>query len=144
MNIQFLQQLNELIIEADADDSNIMNNVDNEGFLTSRDVEHVKVFVSNAINASRKQRLEQMRASFNQHREQENNRISSSSRSRPPAEMLVDIVKAMQNTDRVPKGLLLAFREQNTNQAASEEDIKKIWESLYQLGLINDEGNQEE
>ena len=58
--------------------------------------------------------------------------------------MLGDIVQAMQGSEHVPNGLLIAFREQSANQAASEEDIKEIWESLYQLGLIEIKEKPEE
>ena len=44
-------------------------------------------------------------------------------------------MEAMQNQEKVPKGIILAFREQGQN--GSEDDIKEIWQNLVELGLID-------
>jgi len=144
MSIRFLQHINDLIIEADIDETEILALVGQDGFLTAQEIEDVKTFIHDAIADNRKARLDQVKADFIRNRAQESKRLADTKRNRSLSDMLGDIVKAMQNTDRVPEGILLAFREQSTNQAASEQDIREIWESLLQLGLIDIEGNQDE
>lgn len=144
MNTLFFKQINELIIEADFEDDNITASIGEEGFPTADEILQIKGFVSEAIDESRKLRLERIKASFNQNRENKSKKMTSVQVGRSLQEMLGDIVKAMQSPEQVPNGLLIAFREQSANQAASEEDIKEIWESLYQLGLIDIDGKPEE
>ena len=144
MSIRFLQHINDLIIETDTDESEILALVGQDGFLTAQEIEDVKTFIQDAIADNRKARLDQVKADFIRNRAQASKKLADTKRDRSLSDMLGDIVKAMQNTDRVPEGILLAFREQSTNQAASEQDIRDIWESLLQLGLIDIEGNQEE
>ncbi len=144
MNTGFLKQINELIIEADFEDNDITASIGKEGFPTIDEILRIKAFVSKAIDESRKLRFERIKASFNRNRENKSKKMTSVQASRSLQEMLGDIVKAMQNQEQVPNGLLIAFREQSANQAASKEDIKEIWESLYQLGLIDIDGKQEE
>lgn len=144
MSIRFLQHINDLIIETDTDETEILALVGQDGFLTAQEIEDVKTFIQDAIADNRKARLDQVKADFIRNRAQANKKLADTKRDRSLSDMLGDIVKAIQNTDRVPEGILLAFREQSTNQAASEQDIREIWESLLQLGLIDIEGNQEE
>ena len=65
----FFNQINELIIEADFEDNNITASIGEEGFPTADEIFRIKGFVSKSIDESRKLRLERIKASFNQNRE---------------------------------------------------------------------------
>lgn len=143
MSIQLLREMNELVIEADIErpDNEILSLLGLNGFPTFGQLSELQAALSNAITLNRAERLNRAKSEFSKHFE-DSKRKFISSRSLSMMDMLQDIVKAMQDPNKVPEGLLLAFREQSQNQEASEDDIREIWESFARLGLIDpDEKN---
>ncbi len=125
MSINLLREINELVVEADIEqpDNEILSRLGLYGF------------------PNRAQRLNQAKLEYRKRLDDSERKVISS-RSLSLADMLQDIVKAMHNPNKVPEGLLVAFREQSQNQEASEDDIREIWESFARLGLIaTDEKN---
>ena len=137
MSIKLLREINELVIEADIErpDNEILSHLGLNGFPTLSQLSELQTALSNAITLNRNERLNRARSGFSRHLE-DSKRKFISSRSLSMADMLQDIVKAMQDPNKVPEGLLVAFREQSQNQEASEDDIREIWESYARLGLI--------
>lgn len=137
MSIKLLREINELFIEAEIErpDNEILSLLGFNGFPTLNQLSGLQNALSNAITLNRTKRLNQAKSEFSKHIE-DSNRQFISSRSLSMGNMLQDIVKAMQDTNKVPEGLLFAFREQSQNKEASEDDIREIWESFVRLGLI--------
>ena len=136
MRIEFLKEINELIIDSTLDESDevVLGSIGKANYPTIQDIESAKLTVNKAIASFNKEKLENKRAEFEAHKaSQMEQDLSSNSKTIP--QMLGDIVAALRNEDKVPEGLLLAFREQS--QGGSEEDLKELWISLVQLGLID-------
>lgn len=143
MSINLLREINELVVEADIEqpDNEILSRLGLYGFPTLSQLSEIQTALSNAIIVNRAERLNQAKLEYRKRLDDSERRVISS-RSLSLADMLQDIVKAMHNPNKVPEGLLVAFREQSQNQEASEDDIREIWESFARLGLIaTDEKN---
>ena len=137
MSINLLREINELVVEADIEqpDNEILARLGLYGFPTLSQLSELQTALSNAITVNRAERLNRAKLEYRRRLDDSKRRVISS-HSLSLADMLQDIVKAMHNTNKVPEGLLVAFREQSRNQEASEDDIRKIWESFARLGLI--------
>ncbi|RDL44150.1 hypothetical protein DN730_10985 [Marinomonas piezotolerans] len=143
MSMKLLREINELVIEADIEqsDKEILARLGLNGFPTHSQLLVLQTALSDAITHNRTERLSRAKLGFSRHLE-DSKRKSIFSLGLTMADMLQDIVKVMQDSNKVPKGLLVAFREQSQNQEASEDDIREIWESFARLGLIDpDEKN---
>jgi len=137
MSINLLREINELVVEADIEqpDNEILARLGLYGFPTLSQLSELQTALSNAITVNRAERLNRAKLEYRRRLDDSKRRVISS-HSLSLADMLQDIVKAMHNTNKVPEGLLVAFREQSRNQEASEDDIREIWESFARLGLI--------
>ena len=136
MTLAFIKQINEYVIDAtlEASEKEILASVSSKGYPTQQDIYRARAAITQAVKEQRQNRLSQEKASFQAYKhEQQSTQESPLNRSIP--EMLSDIVAAMHNTDKVPKGIILAFREQG--QGGSESDIVQIWQDLVELGLID-------
>ena len=138
MTISFLRTINEMIIDAvmEADSKDIKSNIGTQGFPTESEIDDVKANIAAAVQRARQARLAEKKAAFESHKHSLMNRSSESAallRSVP--EMLSDIVTALNNPTAVPKGILVAFREQG--EGGNDEDIRKIWLDLVDLGLVD-------
>jgi len=136
MSLEFIKQMNEYVIDAtmtqsDEDILSTVGKYDAPGWDTIRAAHSI---VIQAVIDSRQSRLEKKKSEFLAAKEHQKSALKLFSVNKTVPEMLADIVKAMQNKEKVPDGLLMAFREQGQN--GSEDDIKDIWQSLVQLGLI--------
>lgn len=138
MSLRLLQELNHLIIEGDIEqsDEDVLAQLGRNGFPSLSQLTALQASLSQAISYSRAERLASAKSAFNQHLV-DSKKAFLSFRNLSMSDMLQDIVQAMQNSEKVPDGLLMAFREQSQNQEASEDDIREIWESFVRLGLID-------
>lgn len=136
MTLAFIKQINEYVIDAtiEASDEEILSAIGDSGYPSQKDIHHARTLITQAVKEQRQYRLDQKKAAFQAYR-QEQKCAQSPPPKRSIPEMLSDIVAAMQNKDKVPEGIILAFREQG--QDGGEDDIKKIWQNLVELGLIN-------
>lgn len=140
MSREFLKQINEYVIESylEASDIDILSMVDSPDYPSSEDISTASQIIRQAIQEDKRKRLEKKKAEFAAYKiRQETTDETLSHRSLDI--MISDIVAAMQNTDAIPKGILVAFREQQEH--ASDEDIAQIWQSLVKLGLIDPNDN---
>jgi len=140
MTQAFINQINEYVIDAtlEASDEEIFATIGDVGYPSKQDIHQARATITQAVKEQRQYRLFQKKAAFQAYKqEQKNIRLIPLKRS--IAEMLSDIVAAMQNKDKVPKGIILAFREQG--QDGSENDIVEIWQNLMELGLIDPNAN---
>ncbi|WP_299194784.1 hypothetical protein [uncultured Amphritea sp.] len=141
MTLAFIKQINEYVIDAtlEANDEEILACVGSDGYPSLRDIHRAQAMIKQTIKEQRQYRLSQQRAAFQVYKQEQKAALNISPKRSIP-EMLSDIVAAMQNENKVPEGLILAFREQG--QGGSEDDIVKIWQNLVELGLIdpNDTG----
>ena len=137
MNLEFIKQINEYVIEAilETDDHESLALIDQTNWPSKIDINNAKAVISQKIAARQKQILIQKRAEFQAYKIVKKNFQETQKPNRTVTEMLSDIVKSMQNKDTLPEGLLMAFREQG--QGGSDDDIKKIWKKLVDLGVIN-------
>ncbi|TNE75241.1 MAG: hypothetical protein EP334_10675 [Gammaproteobacteria bacterium] len=142
MNLEFVKQINEYVIESllEATDEDILSNVGSPNYPTSEDITTASQLIQQAIQEDKRKRLEQKKAEFAAYN------ISKEITSkvllrRPITNMIADIVAAMQNTNEIPEGVLVAFREQQED--ASDEDIALIWQNLVELGLIDPNDNDQ-
>ena len=137
MNLEFIKQVNEYVIEAilDTNDHETLALIDQTNWPSQIDVDNAKAVISQKIATRQKQILTQKRAEFQAYKIDKKNFQETQKPNRTVTEMLSDIVKSMQNKDTLPEGLLMAFREQG--QGGSDDDIKKIWKKLVDLGVIN-------
>lgn len=136
MTLTFIKQINEYVIDAtiEASDEEIMAYVGSDGYPSQQDIHIAREMITQAVKEQRQYRLSQQKAAFQVYKqEQKISQNVTPKRSIP--EMLSDIVAAMQNQDKVPEGIVLAFREQG--QDGSEDDIVEIWKNLVELGLID-------
>ncbi|MEW7974777.1 MAG: hypothetical protein AB2821_14975 [Candidatus Thiodiazotropha endolucinida] len=142
MTLAFIKQLNEYVIEAtiEASDEEILARIGNEGYPSQQDIHQARDLITQAVKEQRQNRLSQQRAAFEVYK-QEQNTTKNITAKRSVPEMLSEIVAAMQNKDKVPEGILLAFREQSQN--GSEDDIANIWQNLVELGLIDPNDTKE-
>ncbi|NIB39777.1 hypothetical protein HBA55_09290 [Pseudomaricurvus alkylphenolicus] len=136
MTLAFIKQINEYVIEAtiEASDEEILACVGSDGYPSQQDIHQARAVITRAVKEQRQYRLSQQKAAFQAYKQEQ--KVSQNvppKRSIP--EMLSDIVTAMQNQDKVPEGIVLAFREQG--QDGSEDDIIEIWKNLVELGLID-------
>ena len=141
MTISFLRTINEMIVDAvmDADSKDIKNKIGTQGFPTEPEIDAVKANIAAAVQNARQARLAETRVAFESHKRARIHRshesAESASQVRSVTEMLSDIVSAINNPDSVPKGILVAFREQG--EGGNDEDIRRIWLDLVDLGLVN-------
>jgi len=137
MSIEFIKQFNESIIEAtlEATDEEILSTLRKEGYPTQSDIELVHAYIKQAIKENRRQRLEQKKFEFTEYKNNRVNTIQSVIAKKSIDEMFADIIAVMQKKDKVPDGLLVAFREQS--KKTSDEGIEEIWKNLMELGLID-------
>ena len=138
MTISFLRTINEMIVDAvmDADSKDIKNKIGTQGFPTEPEIDAVKANIAAAVQNARQARLAETRVAFESHKRSRIHRPhESTSQVRSVTEMLSDIVSAINNPDSVPKGILVAFREQG--EGGNDEDIRRIWLDLVDLGLVN-------
>lgn len=136
MTLAFIKQINEYVIDAtiEASDEEILACVGSDGYPSQQDIHIAREMITQAVKEQRQYKLSQQRAAFQAYKkEQKVSQNVPPKRSIP--EMLSDIVAAMQNQDKVPEGIVLAFREQG--QDGSEDDIIEIWKNLVELGLID-------
>ncbi|EGG98313.1 Secreted protein Hcp [gamma proteobacterium IMCC2047] len=136
MTLAFIKQINEYVIDAimEASDEEILKGVGDNGCPSQEDIHHAQKMIGQAVKERRQYTLAQKKAAFHAYK-QEQKYIQIAPIKRPVSGMLSDIVAAMQNKDKVPKGIILAFREQG--QDGSEDDIMEIWQNLVELGLID-------
>lgn len=136
MTLAFIKQINEYVIDAtiEASDEEILACVGSDGYPSQQDIHIVREIITQAVKEQRQYRLSQQRAAFQAYK-QEQKATQDISPKRSIPKMLSDIVAAMQNQDKVPEGIILAFREQG--QDGSEEDIVEIWQNLVELGLVD-------
>ena len=136
MTLAFIKQINEYVIEAtiEASDEEILACVGSDGYPSQQDIYQARTVITQTIKEQRQLRLSQQREAFQAYK-QEQNVAQYAPPKRTIPEMLSDIVGAMQNQDKVPEGIILAFREQG--QSGSEDDIFEIWQNLVELGLID-------
>lgn len=136
MTLAFIKQINEYVIDAtlEASDEEILACVGSHGYPSQQDIHRARSVITQAIKEQRQYRLSQQRAAFQAYK-QEQKATQNLPPKRSIPEMLSDIVAAMQNQNKVPEGLILAFREQG--QGGSEGDIIEIWQNLVELGLID-------
>lgn len=143
MSTALFQEVNNLIIEAifEADEQETLSLIGTEGYPAAETITEIQAMLLRNIQANREKRLKQAKNDFARDKAGIAEKIMCRASSLSVENMLADIVKAMQNTEKVPEGILLAFREQSQNKENSEEDIREIWDSLARLGLIEDEDN---
>ena len=141
MTLAFIKQINEYAIEAtiEASDEEILACVDSDGYPSQQDIYQARTVITQTIKEQRQLRLSQQREAFQVYK-QEQNVAQDAPPKRTIPEMLSNIVVAMQNQDKVPEGIILAFREQG--QSGSEDDIFEIWQNLVELGLIDPNDTQ--
>lgn len=134
MSLEFIKQLNEFVIDSllNATDDEILSLLDTPDYPTQAEVGSALEIVKQSIKKENNRRLEQAKTEFANHKLVRNQSITSQSR-KSIASMLGDIVAAMQRTDEVPEGMLMAFRNQ---ESSSDEDIIQMWQDLVDLGLI--------
>jgi hypothetical protein len=137
MNLEFIKQVNEYVIEAilETDDHETLALIDQTNWPSQIDLNNAKAVISQKLATRQKQILAQNKAEFQAYKKDKNNFLEMQKSSRTVTEMLSDIVKSMQNKDTVPEGILMAFRDQG--QAGSDDDIKRIWKALVELGVID-------
>ena len=143
MTVAFIKQINEYVIDAttEASDEEILASVGSYGYPSQQDIHQAREMITHSVKEMQRYRLSQQRALFQSYR-QEQKVVQNVPSKRLISEMLSDIVTAMQNQDKVPEGIILAFREQS--QDGSEEDIVEIWQNLVALGLIDPSNTQEQ
>lgn len=136
MTLAFIKQINEYVIDVilEASDEEILACVGSDGYPSLQDIHQARAVITQAVKEQRQYRLSQQRAAFQAYK-QEQKATQNVPPKRSIPEMLSDIVAAMQNQNKVPEGLILAFREQG--QDGSENDIVEIWQNLVELGLID-------
>lgn len=136
MSLEFIKRINEYISESvlEAEDQEILSCIDSPSYPSNRDIAKASKRIQIAIQDSKRRRLAEKKAAFAAHKASQQGTSKRAER-RTASAMIADIAKALQNSDSVPEGILLAFREQQDN--ASDEDIERIWQSLVDLGLID-------
>lgn len=135
MSLEFIKQINDFVIDSymDASDEEILSLLDRPDYPTRAQVSGALEMIQRSIKSENRSRLEQKRAEFTAHKIKKQQSITSLL-NKPIASMIADIATAMQKTDEVPEGLLIAFRNQENS---SDEDIVKLWQDLADLGLID-------
>lgn len=136
MTLAFIKQINEYVIEAtiEASDEEILACIGCDGYPSQQDVFQARTVIKLAIKEQRQLRLSQQRAAFQAYKQEQKVAQNEPSKLTIP-EMLSDIVAAMQNQDKVPEGIILAFRKQG--QGGNDDDIFEIWQNLVELGLVD-------
>jgi hypothetical protein len=136
MTLAFIKQINEYVIDAtlEASEEEILASIGDSGYPSRQDIHQARTTITQAVKEQRQYRLSQKKAAFQLYK-QEQKGVQNTPPKRTIPEMLSDIVAAMQNKDKVPEGIILAFREQG--QEGSEDDIVEIWQNLVELGLID-------
>ncbi len=136
MTLAFIKQINEYVIDAtlEASDEEIFASIGDAGYPSQQDIHQVLATISQAVKKQRQYRLSQQKAAFQLYK-QEQKGVQNTHPKRTIPKMLSDIVAAMQNKDKVPEGIILAFREQGLS--GNEDDIVEIWKNLVELGLID-------
>ncbi len=137
MTLAFIKQINEYVIDAtlEVSDEEILSTIGDNSYPSENDIHLARAFITRAVKEQRKFRLSQKKIAFQNYKQEQKNTLADRPHKRSVPEMLADIVAAIQNTEKVPSGIILAFREQS--QDGSEDDIKEIWRNLVELGLIN-------
>lgn len=136
MTLGFIKQINEYIIDATLKDSDeeILASVGRSGYPSQQEVKQAHTAIIQAIGEQRKHQLSQQKSAFEEYKR--NKKVTQfSSHKKPISEMLSDIISTLQSQDKIPEGIILAFREQS--KGGSEEDIAEIWQNLVELGLID-------
>ena len=136
MSIAFLEEINELIaqatIDATEEDIQILFESSPEFSLA---LQKMNAVINQAVTQNRKARLNALRSAFASNKENAEN-IRNISVTRSIEKMLSDIASVIKNKNSsLPEGVSLAFRNQGL--AASDEDIKDMWQKLVDLGLID-------
>ncbi len=136
MKLAFIKQINEYVIDAilETSDEEILASVGDNGYPSQQDIHQARAMVMQAVKEQRQYKLSQKKAAFQLYKQKQTN-VQNAPSKRSIAEMLSDIVTTMQNKDKVPEGIILAFREQS--QGGSDGDITEIWQNLVELGLID-------
>lgn len=136
MTLAFIKQINEYVIDAtlEASEEEILASIGNSGYPSRQDIHQARATITQAVKEQRLYRLSQKKAAFQLYKQKQKG-VQNTPPKRTISEMLSDIVAAMQNKDKVPEGIILAFREQG--QEGSEDDIVEIWQNLVELGLID-------
>lgn len=134
MSVTFLEEINELIaqatIEATEEDIKILFESSSDLSLAFQRMNEV---ISQATTENRKSRLNALRSAFTSSKE---NSIRKASATRSIDKMLSDIAMVIKNkSGNIPEGISLAFRNQDV--AASDKDIRDLWQKLVDLGLID-------
>ncbi len=144
MSIALFQEVNNLIAEAtfEASEQETLSLIGMDGYPTAETITEIQKRLLNNIQANREKRLKQAKDDFARDKAGIAEKIMRRASTLTVDNMLSDIVKAIQNTEKVPEGILLAFREQSKNKENSEKDILEIWDSLARLGLIEDEDSK--
>ena len=136
MTLAFIKQINEYVIDSivEASDEEILACVGSDGYPSQQDIYLARTVITQAVKEQRQFRLSQQRAAFQEYK-QEQKVAQNEPPKRTIPEMLSDIVAVMQNQNKVPEGIILAFREQG--QDGNDDDIFEIWQNLVELGLID-------
>ena len=136
MTAQFLREINEHIIDSilEEGDDELLACIGHYGYPSMDEVNAAQAMITLQVQEKKGSRLAQVRADFEAYKKRE--LLASSGESQQPvSQMLSDIVSALQNEEGVPKGILVAFREQSL--VSTDEGIKEIWADLVELGLID-------
>ena len=141
MNLNFIKQINEYVIESilEASDADILSMIDSLDYPTSEDITTASQIIKPALKEDKRKRLERKKSEFYAYKEKNDSNLSALQRQ--VGTMISDIVAAIQRNGDVPEGIIMAFRNQQTS--ASDEDIAKIWQDLVELGLINPGDNDQ-
>jgi len=139
MSALFLKIMNEYIIGSiiESSDKEYSSNIGHDDYSSQEGINSARSFIHSAIKEKRQERLTRTKELYAQSRNPKNSILDNLSSRKTIQGMFSQVVSVMQDKERVPEGLLVAFREQGQN--GSEEDIRNIWKSLVELGLIDSE-----
>lgn len=142
MTKAYLRSLNELIIQStlEASDDEISLLIDSPSGISSEKIISMCDHIHTQVKEYRDDRLIKQKQDFIAWQRQQQDSIEKSVSKINIGDMLKDIVAVMTRSDKVPEGLLLAFREQSGT--ISDEGIIETWKNLVELGLIDPNGRE--
>ena len=137
MTKAYLRSLNELIIQStlEASDDEISLLIDSPGGILFEKIRSICTGIDAQVKKYRDDRLIKQKQDFIAWQGQQRDSIEKAISKINIDDMLKDIVAVMTRPDKVPEGLLLAFREQSGT--ISDEGIFETWKNLVELGLID-------
>lgn len=143
MTKAYLRSLNELIIQStlDASDDDISLLIDSPSGISSEKIKNICDRISAKVKKYRDDRLIKQRQDFFAWQRQQKDFVEKAASKINIGDMLKDIVAVMTQPEKVPEGLLLAFREQSGK--ISDEGIIETWKNLVALGLIDPDDTED-